>query len=191
MFKEWDKEIISQSIKQLTEKGIDPNKILETVPNILPGAIESLASEEIDHWKQTGRNIAEDNNKHGIGFKERLYKFWEIPLSNLESFVWFCHELGNEYNQEFRPRAHQENNLVYEVISRQHARSCCIGLEIIELIKTGFANGAMSRWRSLHENAVLTSFIIEHGLRAAELYISHDVIQVSKALDVTKHMLKN
>jgi hypothetical protein len=49
------------------------------------------------------------------------------------------------------------------------------------LLKSGFADGAHARWRSLHEIAVVASFIKTHGNEVAERYLLHDNIESYKA----------
>ena len=49
------------------------------------------------------------------------------------------------------------------------------------LLKSGFADGAHARWRSLHEIAVVASFIKKHGNGVAERYLLHNYIESYKA----------
>ena len=51
-------------------------------------------------------------------------------------------EAGSEFNSEFRPSASKDNNFVFDVLTRLHARSCQITSEIILLLRSGFADGA-------------------------------------------------
>ena len=51
---------------------------------------------------------------------------------------------------------------------------------ILALLRAGFADDAHARWRSLHELAVVASFISEHGEDVAERYLSHEVVQQRK-----------
>ena len=45
------------------------------------------------------------------------------------------------------------------------------------LVKAGFGLGALSRWRALHEVAVISSFIAEHGEGVAARYIEHLTVE--------------
>ena len=42
-------------------------------------------------------------------------------------------------------------------------RACQVTDEIICLLENGFADGAMARWRTLHEIAVVAVVISQHG----------------------------
>jgi hypothetical protein len=62
-----------------------------------------------------------------------------------------------------------------------HARACQISEEIIALLSSGFADGAMARWRTLHEIAAVCYLIGEHGEDLAERYSAHDIVETRKA----------
>lgn len=52
-----------------------------------------------------------------------------------------------------------------------HGRALQQFLEIITLMKNGFADGAYARWRSMYELTMISSFITSHGERVAEAFI--------------------
>ena len=60
----------------------------------------------------------------------------------------------------------------YTALKYIHGRGLQQFLEIITLMKNGFADGAYSRWRSLYELNIIASFISEYGEEIAEAYIS-------------------
>lgn len=43
-------------------------------------------------------------------------------------------------------------------------------LEIITLMKNGFADGAYARWRSMYELSIISSFIIQYGENVAKKF---------------------
>ena len=53
--------------------------------------------------------------------------------------------------------------------------------ETIWMMEGGFASGAMARWRTLHEVAVIAFFLRQHGQGAAERYLLHEAIESHKA----------
>jgi len=56
-----------------------------------------------------------------------------------------------------------------------------IASEVRALLESGQASGALARWRSLHELAVVAFFVKEHGQEASERYILHEVIRTERA----------
>ncbi len=75
----------------------------------------------------------------------------------------------------------KEGDFVFDVVIRLHARACQIASEVLKLLKSGFADGAHARWRSLHEVAVVALFIHKHGNDVAEKYLLHDVVESYRA----------
>jgi hypothetical protein len=65
---------------------------------------------------------------------------------------------------------------------RLHIRACQVMMEIIVLLENGFADGAMARWRTLHEIATVAAFIQEHGPDTAKRYVMYQIVESKKAL---------
>ncbi len=125
-----------------------------------------------------------DRRTHKRGFDNRLSKDWKIPFNLLEMFIAIAYEMGDEINNEFRKDIAEYDKYTYDVLTRLHARACQISSEILILLKNGYADGAFARWRSLHEVAVVGSFIAAHGNEVAEKYLLHDVIESFKAAEL-------
>jgi hypothetical protein len=64
-----------------------------------------------------------------------------------------------------------------------HMRACQITDEIITLLENGFADGAMARWRTLHELDIVATLIVDGDEELAGRYIDHDVVEVKKQAD--------
>ena len=79
-------------------------------------------------------------------------------------------------------RAANARPLTSEVIVRLHARACQVGAEVIALLSAGFADGAMARWRTLHEIAVTAYFILENGEDVAERYLAHRHVEAHRSV---------
>src|SRR5205823_6426740 len=62
-------------------------------------------------------------------------------------------------------------------------RSSRVGGEIVRLIRSGFADGAHARWRTLHEIAVVAQFLGKHGNAMAERYLLHDAVRACRAAE--------
>jgi hypothetical protein len=49
--------------------------------------------------------------------------------------------------------------------------------EILTLARAGYADGALARWRSLHEVCVIAAFLAQRSDRCAVMYVSHSSIE--------------
>jgi hypothetical protein len=94
--------------------------------------------------------------------------------------VTMARELGDNINYDVRHNPGSSNFILVDVLTRLHARSCQVAEEIIVLLETGFANGAMARWRTMHEIAVTTAFISDHGNACAQRYTDHQIVESYK-----------
>jgi len=89
-------------------------------------------------------------------------------------------EAGADFNEKHRPSAAQENDLVFEALVSLHARASRIASETYALLRTGHADGAQARWRTLHELAVVASVIATGAQGIAERYLLHLYVQNAK-----------
>ena len=118
-------------------------------------------------------------------FEKQLGKRWRKPLRLLEEFVLLATATGSSFDREHRGKAVDSGYPVFEVMIRSHSRACQIASAILTLLKAGYADDAMARWRSLHEIWVTTSFIGANGPEVAERYRQH--LRVEQYKLASKH----
>ncbi len=139
--------------------------------------MKNLSELLLKQLRKDAHSLLMNRNKDQTSFQKRLAKRWRKPLKLLEMFLAIVLETGDDFNREFRARAAEEKDYVFEVLTRLHARACQIASEILVLLKSGHADGAHARWRSLHEVAVIGTFIESAGNETAEKYLLHDAIE--------------
>lgn len=110
-------------------------------------------------------------------FEKRLFDRWGAALELFEMFIVMATEAGEDFNKEFRPEASKDRDFVFDVLTRLHARSCQIANEILTLLKSGYADGAHARWRTLHEITVVGIFVEKFGQGVAERYLLHSAVE--------------
>jgi Family of unknown function (DUF5677) len=157
------------------------NEITEKIIDAIPDIISETSSILLDQLKRNVTKILEEHQADREAFESRLFQKWETALNLLEMLRFIAFEAGAKFNNKFRPKAAEENNLVFEALTRLHARACQVALEVLALLRSGFADGAHARWRTLHEIAVVASFIQQSGNEVAERYLLHNHIESYKA----------
>lgn len=110
-------------------------------------------------------------------FERRLKQRWCKALDLLEWLALSCMQSGSRFDEQHRVEATAQNDSVLEALTRLHAHSCQIASEILVFLHTGHANGAMARWRSLHEVAVVAMFLADNGQETARRYLLHDRVK--------------
>lgn len=109
-------------------------------------------------------------------FVTRNISRWAEAFDLLETLIVICTESGEDFNNSYRQQAASEDDLVFDLVVRHHARACHIANEILCLLKNGFADAAHARWRALHEVAATAMFIAKHGNECAERFYYHEII---------------
>ena len=107
-------------------------------------------------------------------FEERLRNHWQKPLELLDLLISLATEGGDEFNETFKEEAGRSNDPVFKALTLLHARACQIASAILVLLRSGYADDAHARWRTLHEISVVSIFIGERGKNVAERYLLHD-----------------
>lgn len=171
-----DETYIVLSLKPTEIESIHAER-LKKVSDFIPEAISCGASQLLVELKKRSGEMHRDHARVRRGFERRLAKLWEKPLSLLEMLIVISQENGSDFNTEFRPDAVRSKDFVFETLTHNHARACQVASEILCLIRGGFADGAHARWRTLHELAVTTCFIKQHGQPVAEQYLLHEHVE--------------
>jgi len=170
-------EEIIQENPDLSEEEL-LEKIDQAIQNSIPGITDELRSE----LRETRAEMLETKRVEDTEFKKRNYEKWKESFDLLEELIVICVEAGDYFNQNIRPKAEKENDLVFDSVIRLHARACQISKETISLLKNGFSDGAQARWRALHEVVCIALFIKKHGQEAAQRYYDHEIVQTFKGM---------
>jgi hypothetical protein len=88
-----------------------------------------------------------------------------------------CTEVGEAKKNALSKGTDNSNVIKRSALIQIHARSLLITNEILALLKAGYADGANSRWRSLHELAVISIFLSQHDNEVAKRYFEHELIK--------------
>ncbi len=168
----------SEDIERIERKFADFER---RFPEAAESAIKDGSQKVFATLKQKWPAESQLQRQDIAGFRERLYERWRLPLERLRMLLTICREFGGGINQNVRQSADTTTKYLVEVLTRSHARACQITEEILCLLEGGFADGAMARWRTLHEVAVVTSFIANHGEGIAERYVLHQVVEANRA----------
>jgi len=171
-------DLQQQFLKTLNEMIEENPELAEEID--VEKLIADITPEAVGLIKGTLLNSAnkmlKEHRKLARGFKKRNIKRWSIAFDLLETHIVVCTEAGEEFNSSYRPTAVEDNDLVFDIVIRHHARACHIAQEILCLLKSGFADAAHARWRALHEVNVTAMFIAKHGQVCAERFYFHDIV---------------
>ena len=151
-------EALESAVENILEQGdydLDASQLQATVTDALPGIAEETADVILSRVKNDAFSGGlEEVRADRRGFEERLIEIWRKPIDLLELFISLAAEAGTDFNREFRHGAVRADDPIFEALTRLHGRACQVAKEILVLLRSGYADGAHARWRTLHEIAV-------------------------------------
>jgi hypothetical protein len=106
---------------------------------------------------------------------------WQRPFGAFGRYIQLAAYIGHLAAIHFTEGEARNKRLAHALLLL-HSRAIAVAGEILCLMKSGYADGAAARWRTLHEIAVTAAFLIDRGERAAELYLSHWACEQHKGL---------
>jgi hypothetical protein len=174
-------EAITAELQKLNLDQAELERKTEEVLDKLPELVTLSADAILRTLRSRARAMLRRRRKDSQGFERRTYKRWRRGIDLLEVFIAISQEAGHDFNATFRPQACKDNDTVFDVLTRLHARACQISSEILTLLRGGYADGAHARWRTLHEVAVTALFVSEHGQDVANRYLLHEAVESYKA----------
>jgi hypothetical protein len=178
------KELDPETQKQLLEPGRLAKLFQQAIEAAAPGAVKDI----LQALKRGAPAMRRDRAALFNGFEKRLYRSWRRPLDLTEMLLVIAAESGELFSDQWPWSESEDQDLVFDVLRRLHARGCQVAHEIFTLLKSGYASGAHARWRALHETAVTSAFIAKHGKETAERYLLHEHVEAYKAaLGYQKH----
>ena len=165
-----------------------PEELIAKVKEILPDLSAATAKSMLATIKGEASSGLKAEWELRRRFEERLGEHWQKPLELLDLFIRLCLEAGYNLNDAFRTDAACSNDVLFEALTRFHARACQVASAILVLLRSGYADDAHARWRALHEISVVSQFLSDAGREVAEKYLLHDNVQRYKlALQYQKH----
>lgn len=153
-------------------------EITEAVEASLPELLETLRQTCLEGVLDKPEARLLDLANAQAAFESRLRLTWHKPLTLLGIHLAVVYELGEAWGRKLQ-RTRAKDRDVIDVILRLHARAVQVAAEVRTLLQGGFGDGALSRWRTIHELVVIALFIVQEGSEVARRYLEH--------LDVDSH----
>jgi hypothetical protein len=164
---------LEESVKRFSEEFNSTleevvHNVTEEVGGRIKASLQGRMEDMIEDWQ------AAEND-----FDENIKAVWGKALDLLQGLIVISDEVAQGYLT--RSDKYLKNDVIQNVLLRIHAKSRQISKEILVLLRHGFADGAQARWRSLHELAVVSSFIAHHDEDVAIKYMQHEAVEIFKS----------
>ena len=169
-----------------TETSTRLRDMLFTISNDRPPTsehVDELCARFIEGFRASEAEQTNHFNQQEREFRARCYKRWQLGLDLLQVFRHFCVEVGSLFQKEFCQHEQYRHDVLLGVLIRHHANACRVTGEVEALLRSGYPDGALARWRSLHEIAVTSILIRRHGKDAAEDFIRCGLVEAVKGME--------
>jgi len=155
----------------------------EQLPKVLAEMAERLSEKVLKDLKSRWPGQYAEQEAELTDFRQRLEERWGKPLGQLRILLTMSREWCQWAHNRNQALKISKRKQLRAILIRLLARGCQVTDEIICLLENGFADGAMARWRTLHEIAVVAAVISQYGEDIAERYLDHQAVESKRALD--------
>ncbi len=201
-------ELLSDGIQQQVEEfkadGLSDSEIIDKISklkieDILINMSEIMASDTVRLIEKTMYERVMKERTETTHFIAHNEQIWGKGFVASESMYIVSLELAQAYsdyveNLPLEDKA--DKKFRYIALRAIHGRACQQFLEILHLLKNGFADGAYARWRSLYELSIIAEFISDNSEDVAKAYCEaantdddyHDWAKIAPFFANNKHV---
>ena len=177
-------ELLESTIDELSknlDQAIDFDQLSADIADSIPEVADETAKIILRTIKRNAfTGGLQESTAERLAFEERLEAVWRRPIDLLDLFIHLSTEAGSDFNSEYREDAVDSDDAVFEALTKLHGRGCQVAREILVLLRSGLADGALARWRTLHEIAIVACLIGDHEQELAKRYLLHETVQQYK-----------
>lgn len=174
-------------LARLLQKG-DPDLDDERLGKAVNAAAQAAGKLIAEELRKRQAAMLIDHESIRVGFEVRLRDPWGPALDALYAHQVVAVESAEEHVKETQAQAVASQDFVWSALVQLQARACHMADEVHALLRTGHAEGALARWRTIHEVTVIAAFLFEHDVELARRYIEHQaIIDYWDAIPYQKH----
>ncbi|WP_447775419.1 DUF5677 domain-containing protein [Pseudomonas chlororaphis] len=170
---------LSETTKEITDQ------ISEAIPQAIQTTLEKIANLIEDTLLSQAIEHAADLNKREELCASTVEKLWGKAADQLNMLRHLMAE-WNEAATKLKKGAYANPHTAL-ALSKLTARAYSVVGEIIALARSGYADGALARWRSLHEICVIAMFLRKQSDKCAKMYLSHSLIEELRLIESEKN----
>ena len=166
-------------VASIAEVGAD---LVDAVSKVIPEMIKTVAEAVDGHLSEHALEHAGQLKRAYDERAETVRRLWGEAIKHLDLLRELVVEWGYMAS-EWRQGAYAQPHTAF-ALNRLVSRAYEIVGEILVLVRSGYADGALARWRSLHEVCVIAMFLAHRRDKCAEMYLSHHCIEEFQLFEV-------
>jgi Family of unknown function (DUF5677) len=192
----WFEELFYNSLNTLDDDAREKFlRLIDANPDA--GELRGIIEEMLRSFRDSGVPMIADDLDRAMpdllkwrhrtyrGFDRRLRRHWGEGFDRLETMVHAFWEVGAEFLAMAKSDQRRRSDPTFRCLARLFARATRTAEESFVLLRTGFADGALARWRTLYELAITAEFIAEGGGDTAKRYLAHEEFQAMRTEEIS------
>lgn len=165
-------KLLLQAVEDVIGNFDIPSEELESIFSELFEKVRvNCEASTLEGYRNNSPELLSQMREVANGFEERNFERWKPSFDHIEMMWSIAQELGEMHGKAIQAEGGEDNNAVMAALANIFPRALLVSQEIICLLKGGFPDGALARWRSLHELTVTAMYISKHGEGAAVPYL--------------------
>lgn len=169
-FEKETRKIINDNLKQIMndEKRVNEEELKKLFKELYSSeTIDKVSDPIYQTLIQTAPQMVEEDRLLTQEFESRLQQRWLNAFYNLSSVIKLSEETAMDIIDEYmetkatkiNKQGEYQVSVVFDVLLKLYSKAITLSKEILLLLKSGYSDGAMSRWRSLHECNIYFSIL--------------------------------
>ena len=180
---ESDEDIVLQFTDADTARVQDyADKISETLPDLIHTVAEAAAGKMLSRYERDWAVWRDATDIQMDQFRCNLRARWGKGFDALRMLIELSRDIGTDFHRRASCSRSRRRAHLNKALSHLHVRAIQIASEIMVLMENGYADGAMARWRTLHEVACVAMVLDDGSEALAERYLAHEIVEAKKGL---------
>jgi hypothetical protein len=156
-------ESMESSRAKLAAAGLSEDEIDRLVDEAIEKAVSKGAEAALDELYEDAPRMLAEYQQLDDAYREEIRRLWGKPLDEFRMVLVAAVEVGERFDDRHRPPDDEPFDPMLNAQLGLHARACRIAWEVYVLLCAGLAAGALARARTVHEIAVVSSVLRQHG----------------------------
>lgn len=156
--------------KQVEQDKLLKNKSEDEITSFISGVASEFLNDSL--------NALEDGLPSRRESQSKIWKYWGTTFNLFDFYIASYLDIASMYRESVL-KTDESLDLRFVALTQLHAKSVLVLREIQALIEAGYPDGAITRWRTLHELAVCSCVIFE-SQKAAKYYLLSEHIKNAK-----------
>lgn len=172
-------KVLNDNEEKLADK--TPDELDSIMKSLFTTDIEKISKKLYFELKEDSKNMLVKHRNEEKDFTKLIFKQWGEAFDILETIIVISLESCEIFCRDFGEKAQEENNKLFYALKAIHARAIQIAKECLLLLRNGYADGALARWRTIHELNVISHFLTQYySEELIEMYLAHGGVEEYK-----------